>query len=111
LADDELSIGDYVLTNGALPAMVVIDAVVRLVPGVLGDERSPWDDSFSGQDRLLEFAQYTRPREFRGLGIPEVLLGGNHEQIARWRREQSLQATSERRSELLPRLETKPPNQ
>ena len=79
LQPEELSIGDYVLGGGEVPAMVVIDAVVRLVPGVLGDERSPWDDSFSGEDRLLEFAQYTRPREFRGLGIPEVLLGGNHE--------------------------------
>ena len=71
--------------------MVVIDAVVRLVPGVLGDERSPWDDSFSGPGRLLEFAQYTRPREYRGLSVPEVLLGGNHEEIARWRKQQSLQ--------------------
>jgi tRNA (guanine37-N1)-methyltransferase len=111
LQPEELSIGDYVLGGGEVPAMVVIDAVVRLVPGVLGDERSPWDDSFSGENRLLEFAQYTRPREFRGLRIPEVLLGGNHEQIARWRKEQSLHATSERRADLLPRLETKPPSQ
>jgi len=111
LQPEELSIGDYVLGGGEVPAMVVIDAVVRLIPGVLGDERSPWDDSFSGEGRLLEFAQYTRPREFRGLGIPEVLLGGNHEEIARWRKEQSLHATSVRRADLLPRLETKPPSQ
>jgi tRNA (guanine37-N1)-methyltransferase len=101
LVPEEISIGDYVLGGGEVPAMVVIDAVARLVPGVLGDERSPRDDSFSGQDRLLESAQFTRPREFRGLGIPEVLLGGNHEEIARWRREQSLQTTAERRSDLI----------
>lgn len=111
LEPDEISIGDYVLGGGEVPAMVVVDAVVRLVPGVLGDERSPRDDSFSGAERLLEFAQYTRPREFRGLGIPEVLLGGNHEEIARWRKQQSLQTTSQRRADLLPRLETKRPSQ
>ncbi|HEX3997923.1 MAG TPA: tRNA (guanosine(37)-N1)-methyltransferase TrmD [Pirellulales bacterium] len=111
LDPEELSIGDYVLGGGEVPAMVVIDAVVRLVPGVLGDERSPRDDSFSGADRMLEFAQFTRPREFRGLGIPDVLLGGNHEEIARWRKEQSLKTTAERRSDLLPRLETRPASQ
>jgi tRNA (guanine37-N1)-methyltransferase len=111
LEPEELSIGDYVLGGGEVPAMVVIDAVARLVPGVLGDERSPRDDSFSGEDRLLEFAQFTRPREYRGLGIPDVLLGGNHEEIARWRKEQSLQTTSERRADLLKRLETDRPNQ
>ncbi len=97
LQPDELSIGDFVLGGGEVAAMVVIDAVVRLVPGVLGDERSPLDDSFSGPGRLLEFAQFTRPREFRGLAVPEVLLGGNHEEIARWRQQQSEQKTSERR--------------
>lgn len=101
LQPEEISIGDYVLGGGEVPAMVVIDAIVRLVPGVLGDERSPKDDSFSGENRLLEFAQFTRPREFRGLGIPDVLLNGNHEEIARWRKEQSLHTTSERRSDLL----------
>src|SRR2546427_5673181 len=83
LADDELSIGDYVLTNGALPVMVVIDAVTRLLPGVLGDEDSAHEESFS--HGLLEYPQYTRPADFRGLKVPEVLLSGNHAQIAQWR--------------------------
>jgi tRNA (guanine37-N1)-methyltransferase len=82
-------------------AMVMIDAVIRLVRGVLGHEESAANDSFSGDHRLLEHAQYTRPREFRGLTVPEVLLGGNHEEIARWRLEQSLLKTSERRADLL----------
>jgi len=99
LRPDELSIGDFVLGGGEVPAMVVIDAVVRLVPGVLGDERSARDDSFSTSDRLLEFAQYTRPREFRGHAVPEVLLGGNHEEIARWRQAESVRKTAERREE------------
>jgi tRNA (guanine37-N1)-methyltransferase len=101
LRPDEISIGDYVLGGGEVAAMVVIDAVVRLVPGVLGHEQSPWDDSFSGQTRFLEGSQYTRPREYRGLKVPEVLLEGNHEEIARWRSEQSLLKTRERRSDLL----------
>ncbi len=100
LQPDELSIGDFVLGGGEVAAMVVIDAVVRLVPGVLGDERSAWDDSFSGRERLLEFAQYTRPREFRGLSVPEVLLSGNHEEIARWRQAESERKTAERREEV-----------
>jgi tRNA (guanine37-N1)-methyltransferase len=99
LADDELSIGDYVLTNGSLPAMVVIDAVTRLLPGVLGDDASSQDESFSG--RLLEYPQYTRPAEFRGLKVPEVLLSGNHAEIARWRAEQARLRTAERRPDLL----------
>lgn len=99
LNPDEISIGDFVLNGGEVAAMVVIDAVLRLVPGVLGDERSNKQDSFSGDDRLLEAAQYTRPRVFRGHVVPEVLLSGNHQQIARWRREQSLQRTNERRKD------------
>ena len=99
LADDELSIGDYVLTNGALPVMVIIDAVTRLLPGVLGDEESAHQDSFS--DGLLEYPQYTRPAEFRGMKVPEVLLSGNHAEIARWRAEQARQRTKERRPDLL----------
>ncbi len=99
LADDELSIGDYVLTNGALPVMVIIDAVTRLLPGVLGDEESAHQDSFS--DGLLEYPQYTRPAEFRGMKVPEVLLSGNHAQIAQWRVEQARQRTKERRPDLL----------
>src|SRR5438046_3995226 len=87
LAHDELSIGDYVLTNGALPAMVVIDAVTRLLPGVLGDDESSRDESFS--HGWLEYPQYTRPAEFRGMKVPEVLLSGNHAEIARWRSEQA----------------------
>ena len=105
LQPDEISIGDYVLGGGEVAAMVIIDAVVRLVPDVLGDEQSPWDDSFSGDDRLLEGPQYTRPREYRGLTVPEVLLGGNHEEIARWRREESLRKTRERRADLLEKRE------
>src|SRR4029078_12415224 len=84
LQPDEISIGDYVLNGGEVAAMTVIDAVIRLIPGVLGDEESSQHDSFSTGNRLLEFAQYTRPREYRGHTVPEVLLGGNHEQIARW---------------------------
>jgi tRNA (guanine37-N1)-methyltransferase len=99
LADDELSIGDYVLTNGSLPAMVVIDAVTRLLPGVLGDDQSANEESFSAG--LLEYPQYTRPAEFRGLKVPEVLLSGNHAQIAAWRAEQARARTRERRPDLL----------
>jgi tRNA (guanine37-N1)-methyltransferase len=99
LADDELSIGDYVLTNGALPVMVVIDAVTRLLPGVLGDESSTVEESFS--HGLLEYPQFTRPAEFRGMKVPEVLLSGNHAAIARWRAEQARLRTSERRPDLL----------
>lgn len=100
LADDELSIGDYVLTNGALPAMIVIDAVTRLLPGVLGDDESSRDESFS--HGLLEYPQYTRPAEFRGMPVPEVLLSGNHAEIAKWRREQAKLRTAARRPDLLP---------
>lgn len=100
LADEELSIGDYVLTNGALAAAVVVDAVARLLPGVLGDEASAADDSFSTA-ALLEAPQYTRPAEYRGLRVPDVLLGGNHGEIARWRREQALARTRANRPDLL----------
>ena len=99
LADDELSIGDYVLTNGALPAMVVIDAVTRLLPGVLGDDESSHDESFS--HGLLEYPQYTRPAEFRGMKTPDVLISGNHAQIEKWRREQAQLRTKQRRPDLL----------
>ena len=99
MADDELSIGDYVLTNGALPAMVIIDAVTRLLPGVLGDDESSRDESFS-QD-LLEYPHYTRPAEFRGMKVPEVLLSGNHAEIAKWRAEQARLRTAERRPDLM----------
>ncbi len=92
LATDEISIGDYVLTGGEMAAMVVIDAVCRLVPGVLGSEESPLDESHTGG--LLEYPQYTRPPEYRGWAVPEVLLSGNHAQIARWRREQSARASA-----------------
>ncbi len=101
LAPDEISIGDYILGGGETAAMVVIDAVARLVPGVLGHEESAKQDSFSGDERILEYEQYTRPREYRGLSAPEVLLSGDHERIAAWRREQSLRRTRERRADLL----------
>ena len=99
LVDAEISIGDYVLTNGAIAAVVFVDAIVRLLPGVLGDEQSAADDSFSGG--LLEGPQYTRPAEFRGWKVPEVLLSGNHAAIAAWRKEQGLQRTRENRPDLL----------
>src|SRR5690242_3212580 len=99
LADDVLSIGDYVLTNGALPAMVVIDAVTRLLPGVLGDDESSHDESFS--QGALEYPQYTRPAEFRGMNVPEVLLNGNHAEIEKWRREQARLKTKKNRPDLL----------
>jgi tRNA (guanine37-N1)-methyltransferase len=101
LQPDEISIGDYVLNGGEVAAMAVIDAVIRLVPEVLGHEDSSQDDSFSQGNRLLEFAQYTRPREYRGHEVPEILLSGNHEAIARWRRDQSYQRTLKRRADLL----------
>ncbi len=101
LGPEEVSVGDYVLNGGEVAAMVVIDAVIRLVPGVLGDKRSWHDDSFSCGNRLLEYAQYTRPREFRGHRVPQVLVSGNHDEIARWRREQSYLKTQQRRADLL----------
>ncbi len=100
--DEELSIGDYVLTGGELAAMVVIDSVARLLPGVLGSEKSSQDESFSSG--LLEYPQYTRPQEFRGLKVPEVLLSGNHAHIDCWRRQQALKLTRERRPDLLSKL-------
>jgi tRNA (guanine37-N1)-methyltransferase len=103
LATDEISIGDYVLTGGELAAMVVTDAVVRLLPGVLGSELSPLDDSHVAG--LLEYPQYTRPPIYRGWPVPEVLLSGNHAQIASWRREQAVRRTYKRRPELLDKAE------
>ena len=99
LADDELSVGDFVLTNGALPAMIIVDAVTRLIPGALGDDESSSEESFSKD--LLEYPHYTRPAEFRGMKVPEVLLSGNHAEIAKWREEQSKKRTKERRPDLL----------
>ena len=99
LADAEISIGDYVLTNGAITAVVLVDAVARLLPNVLGHELSAADDSFSGG--ILEGPQYTRPAEFRGWKVPDVLLSGNHAAIAKWRKEQALQRTQKNRPDLL----------
>ncbi len=101
LEPDEISIGDFVLNGGETAAMVIIDAVIRLVPDVLGDEQSSADDSFSTENRWLECAQYTRPRTYRGLEVPPVLLSGNHEQIARWRQQDSRMRTEQRRADLL----------
>ncbi|PYJ49629.1 MAG: tRNA (guanosine(37)-N1)-methyltransferase TrmD [Verrucomicrobia bacterium] len=101
LVDLEISIGDYVLTNGAIAAVVLVDAIVRLLPGALGHERSAADDSFSGG--LLEAPQYTRPAEFRGWKVPEVLLSGNHAEIEKWRKERAIKRTSENRPDLLGR--------
>jgi tRNA (guanine37-N1)-methyltransferase len=99
--DEELSIGDYVLTGGELPALVMMDAIIRLIPGVLGNEASADDDSFV--ESLLDAPQYTRPKEFRGQSVPQVLLCGNHQEISRWRRREALRRTLQRRPELLGR--------
>ena len=101
LKPEEISLGDFILNGGEVAAMAVIDAVMRLVPGTLGDEDSSVEDSFSGETRLLEFAQYTRPREYRDLEVPDVLLSGNHQKIAQWREENSKQRTRQRRADLL----------
>ena len=101
LADRMISVGDFVLTGGEIPAMLVVDAAARMLPGVLGDDTSAPTDSFF--DVLLGCPQYTRPREFEGKAVPDVLLSGNHAEIARWRREQSLLATLRHRPELLPK--------
>ncbi len=102
LVDEEISIGDYILTNGAIAAVVFVDAVTRLIPGVLGDERSPAEESFCGETRLLEAPHYTRPPEFQGLAVPEVLLSGHHGTIAAWRAEQARLRTRAQRPDLLP---------
>jgi tRNA (guanine37-N1)-methyltransferase len=99
LVDDEISIGDYVLTNGALAALVFVDAVVRLIPGVLGDEASAAQDSFS--ERLLDHPHYTRPESFKGWSVPQVLLSGNHAAIEKWRRQQATEVTKQRRPDLI----------
>jgi tRNA (guanine37-N1)-methyltransferase len=109
LQPDEISVGDYVLNGGEVAAMTVIDATLRLVPGVLGDEQSPIDDSFSQGNRWLEFAQYTRPREYRGHKVPDVLLGGDHGEVARWRKEQSFLRTRRKRGDLLEPGGQRPP--
>ena len=101
LKPDEISVGDFVLNGGETAAMVIIDAVIRLVPDVLGDEQSSAEDSFSTENRWLECAQYTRPRTFRGLEVPPVLLSGNHEEIAKWRQQDSRIRTEQRRADLL----------
>ncbi|MFQ5902267.1 MAG: tRNA (guanosine(37)-N1)-methyltransferase TrmD [Candidatus Binatia bacterium] len=104
--DDELSIGDYTMSGGELAAMVVIDTVTRLIPGVLGNSRSPQEESFS--NGLLEYPQYTRPEEFRGIKVPGVLLSGDHDRIKSWRREMSLKQTRERRPDLLSKAQLSP---
>jgi len=99
--DEEISIGDYILTGGEIAALVIVDAVTRLIPGVLGDSTSAWEETFN--DSLLEYPQYTRPRIFRELEVPEVLLSGNHKEIGTWRRQESLKKTLQRRPDLLER--------
>ena len=104
LVDEEISIGDYVLTNGAIAAVIVVDAVARLLPGVLGDETSPEQESFAGAETgaiLLEAPQYTRPAEFEGMPVPEILLSGHHEKIAAWRQEMAQVRTQKNRPDLL----------
>ncbi len=94
LNPEPISIGDFILNGGEAAAIILIDAIIRLIPGVLGDAQSHQDDSFSGSDRRLEFPQYTRPREYRGLAVPEVLVSGNHEEVRKWREEQSRRRTA-----------------
>ncbi len=103
LVDEEVSIGDYIMTGGELAALVIIDAVTRLIPGTLGDERSKEDESFSWG--LLDYPHYTRPREFRGLSVPQVLLSGNHRDIWLWRRKEALRKTVEMRPDLIENIE------
>lgn len=110
LKPDEISLGDFILNGGEVAAMAIIDAVIRLVPEVLGDEDSSANDSFSGPGRLLEHAQYTRPREYRGLEVPEILLSGNHQEIARWRQEDRERRTRQRRADLLEERGPRPPD-
>ena len=98
LADEEISIGDYVLTGGELPAMVLVDTVVRLIPGVLGHKDSIRDESFSAD--LLEYPQYSRPADFKGMKVPEILLSGNHKKIEEWRKKQALEITKKKRPDL-----------
>lgn len=105
LVDEEISIGDYVLTGGELPALVIIDSIARLIPGVLGDERSAEEESFTCG--MLEYPHYTRPPEFRGLKAPEVLLSGNHKAISQWRRKEALKLTIARRPDLIQRIPLK----
>lgn len=107
LVDEEISIGDYVLTNGAIAAVVMLDAIARLLPGVLGDAESPLHESFS--DGLIEAPQYTRPAEFRGMKVPEILLGGNHAAIARWRHEMAVERTRHNRPDLWERWQAEHP--
>lgn len=102
LQPQELSIGDYILNGGEVASMVLVDSLVRMVPGVLGDELSSFDDSFSRGNRMLEHPQYTKPREFEGHKVPEILLGGNHGEIEKWRKAKSLENTKNKRSDLLP---------
>ncbi len=107
LVDDEISVGDFVLTNGALPAMVMIDAITRLLPGVLGDDASSEDESFSRG--VLEYPHYTRPVEFRGWRVPDILLSGNHAAIAKWRRAEASRRTADRRPDLWEKLRWRKP--
>jgi tRNA (guanine37-N1)-methyltransferase len=102
LVDEEISIGDYVMTGGELAALVIIDASVRLIPGALGDDRSAEEESFSWG--LLDYPHYTRPREFQGMRVPDVLLSGNHKAIWRWRRKESLKKTLSKRPDLIGKI-------
>jgi len=99
LADDEISIGDFVLTGGELPAMVIIDSIVRLLPGALGDENSSKDESFS--ENFLEYPHYTRPADYNGMKVPDVLLSGNHEKIKEWRKKEAIKVTKKKRPDLI----------
>lgn len=101
LVDECISIGDYVLTGGEIPAMVLIDSVVRLIPGVLSKEIATKDESFSADEKLLEYPQYTRPDEYKSMKVPDILLGGNHREIARWRKAKATEKTVKNRPDLI----------
>lgn len=107
--DEEISVGDFVTSGGEIPAMLLVEAVARLVPGVVGGEAATTEESF--ENHLLEYPQYTRPREFESRSVPDVLLNGNHEEIRRWRKEMSLRRTLERRPDLLDRADLTPEDQ
>ena len=109
LVDEEISIGDYVLTGGELPAMILVDTVVRLIPGVVEGEGAVEDESFSHGKKYLEYPQYTRPAEYRGLKVPKVLLSGNHEKIKKWKEDQRLKVTQQKRKDLLKNSKIKIP--
>lgn len=111
LVDEQISIGDYVVTGGEIPAMVVVDSIVRLIPGVLKDETATTNESFSKNPGILEYPQYTRPAEYKGMKVPDILLSGNHKEIATWQRQEALRLTRHRRPDLISQTDWSSPQQ